>query len=448
MKESIIKGDSKIDVNILINSVLERLNYRDYFCYEKNGKWLIGFGIDMLIDVKMKSISISKERKIISSYQYDDFSVIIEPILNKIEYKKWRAFGYSCFELLYKNYNIEINMNDDLSIAKIFVPKIEVEVVKCSIFLKSRDELLIDELKNVINTIIKGKKNKSILQQSKKILSQNDIQQLEIKNYRDNVEEAVSRIKKGEFLKITLSREIIFKKRINMIESFFLGFSNNQPNSSFLFCIEDQECFGFSPETILKIDRERKIETNPLAGTRPIGSSRIEEDFFEKELLSDPKEIYEHSMTVKMAYDELKGLVSENTTVCFPQFFKIYKRGSVQHLGSVLEGRLKENLNIWHAFSELVPALTVTGGPKKKTAKVILEMEAKVGARLLYGGSVFIVDNNNQIDVSLILRSVFQNSNKSWTRCGAGIISSSIAKEEEKETENKILSVINYLVPE
>lgn len=116
----------------------------------------------------------------------------------------------------------------------------------------------------------------------------------------------------------------------------------------------------------------------------------------------------------------------------------------MQHLGSRLRGKLKQEFNSWHALCKLFPAVTASGIPKKEAIDAIGRIEKD--SRELYSGSVLISDKDGYLDAALVLRSIFQDENNTWIRVGAGIVEMSNPEREFMETQEKVRSVASSLV--
>ena len=138
-----------------------------------------------------------------------------------------------------------------------------------------------------------------------------------------------------------------------------------------------------------------------------------------EELLHDTKEIAEHAVSVKLAEEELQQ-ICEKDSVVVTEFMSVMERGTVQHLGSRLRGKLKQEFNSWHVLCKLFPAVTASGIPKKEAIDAIGRIEKD--SRELYSGSVLISDKDGYLDAALVLRSIFQDENNTWIRVGAGIV--------------------------
>lgn len=127
----------------------------------------------------------------------------------------------------------------------------------------------------------------------------------------------------------------------------------------------------------------RRVSTQPLAGTRALGTRPEETARLRADLLGDPKEIHEHALSVRLAVDELTGICRQGTVVV-EEFMTVRERGSVQHLVSRATGRLADGQGPRGAFAALFPAITATGCPKPEALRTISRYESE--PRGLYAG--------------------------------------------------------------
>ena len=230
-----------------------------------------------------------------------------------------------------------------------------------------------------------------------------------------------------------------------MSQTYIKGRSVNTPARSYICRIGDLEVVGFSPETVAEVDADRTVYTFPLAGTRALTKSDDINKKLRAELVNDTKEIAEHAISVKLADEELQQICEEKSVVV-TEFMSVMERGTVQHLGSRLRGKLKDELTPWHALCKLFPAVTASGIPKREAIEAIGRIEKEV--RDLYSGSVLIYDYDGMLDAALVLRTIFQTANETWTRVGAGIVNMSNSEREFIETQEKVSSIAKTLVIE
>ena len=125
----------------------------------------------------------------------------------------------------------------------------------------------------------------------------------------------------------------------------------------------------------------------------------------------------------------------------------VRERGSVQHLASTLVGRLPrpdDTTQAWRAFAALFPSITATGIPKRAAYRVIRELEPR--ERGLYAGAVLTCDHTGHLDAALVLRSIYQDTERTWLQAGAGIVHHSNPEREHEETCEKLRSVSEHLI--
>ena len=64
--------------------------------------------------------------------------------------------------------------------------------------------------------------------------------------------------------------------------------------------------------------KEGRVQIRPIAGTRPRGRTRREDDAYAQELLADPKERAEHLMLVDLARNDVGAYA--NSAACADRF--------------------------------------------------------------------------------------------------------------------------------
>ncbi|GAA2266775.1 mycobactin biosynthesis salicylate synthase MbtI [Streptomyces amakusaensis] len=262
--------------------------------------------------------------------------------------------------------------------------------------------------------------------------------------YRKAVAAAVEDIRARQLQKVILSRVVPVPQEIDLAATYLLGRRGNTPARSFLLDLGVHRAAGFSPETVVEVDAHGLISTQPLAGTRALTGDPAADHDRHEELLADPKEIFEHAISVKAACEELYTM-SERGSVTVDEFMNVRRRGSVQHLASRVGARLAPGRNAWHALAALFPAVTASGLPKTAACTAIHRYES--APRGLYSGAVLTADADGSLDAALVLRTVFQRDGRTWLRAGAGIVEHSTPEREFEETCEKLRSTSRFLVP-
>ncbi len=440
MKEYIKKIVERSNA-ITCTDAIRLYDNEEYFCLYENGKEIsVGIGKYIEIYATENFITIISEKETIKK-KINDLCIDLKALLEGLEIEDWRMYGLANFSLARYTYDLSLEPETD-ALLHFFIPEKEYRINGNTVVLKSftRDE--IERMERRLNRVL-----------CEKIGFPEDIKEkLEIADsiinydedyYKKIVTTGVEEIRNNNYQKVILSRKIPVDCKLDMFKTFVAGRAVNTPARSYICKMDEMEVVGFSPETVTEIDRDGNVYTFPLAGTRALTKDVEENKRLREELLHDTKEIAEHAVSVKLAAEELQQICEEGT-VMVTEFMSIMERGTVQHLGSRLKGKMRKNFNSWHALCKLFPAVTASGIPKKQAIDAIGRIEKE--PRGLYSGSVLITDQDGYMDAALVLRSIFQNEGNAWIRVGAGIVEMSNPEREFTETQEKVSSVATTLV--
>lgn len=203
----------------------------------------------------------------------------------------------------------------------------------------------------------------------------------------------------------------------------------------------DEKIVGASPEMLVRVEK-RRVTTVPIAGTRPRGRDRDEDERLANDLLQDKKERAEHTMLVDLARNDL-GRVCRFGTVEVSEFMNIEKFSHVQHIVSTVNGVLRDNLDCYDAFRSCFPAGTVSGAPKIRAMQIIDEQEEE--ARGLYAGAVGYIGFDRNLDFAIAIRTIRIRDERAYIQVGAGIVADSVPANEWNETENKAAAMVRAI---
>ncbi len=205
--------------------------------------------------------------------------------------------------------------------------------------------------------------------------------------------------------------------------------------SPYMYYLDFRELkvIGSSPEVLVRVEG-RRIETRPIAGTRPRGKTPEEDRKLEEELLRDEKERAEHLMLVDLARNDL-GRVSEIGSVKVEDFMRVERYSHVMHIVSDVVGNLKEGLTALDVLRAAFPAGTVSGAPKVRAMQIIEELEKE--KRGIYAGSVGYVSFQGNMDMAIAIRTAVIRDREVFVQAGAGIVADSVPEREWEETVNK-----------
>ena len=253
------------------------------------------------------------------------------------------------------------------------------------------------------------------------------------------VERAKVDITNGEVFQVVLSRRFDLDVEGDLLP-YYEALKRANP-SPYMYYVQhgDRRLVGASPEMLVRVDGGR-VETFPIAGTRPLGATPDETERHARDLLADPKEAAEHAMLVDLARNDV-GRVAEYATVRVTESRKVERFSHVQHLVSKVEGRLRPGRDALDAFAAVYPAGTVSGAPKVRAMELIRELEPD--ARGPYAGAVGYFSFNGNADAAICIRTLAARGRKASVQAGAGIVHDSVPRSEAQETEHKARGLLH-----
>jgi anthranilate synthase component 1 len=189
-----------------------------------------------------------------------------------------------------------------------------------------------------------------------------------------------------------------------------------------------------SPERLARISGDRRIDTRPIAGTRP-RSRNPNSDLAEmSELAAHPKERAEHVMLIDLERNDL-GRVCEAGTVRVDEFMTIESYAHVHHIVSNVTGRLRNDVTPIGALRAVFPGGTITGCPKVRCMEIIAELEGT--GRGAYTGSIGFLGRDGTMDTNILIRTMTLMGRQVDLRAGGGVVADSIPERELEETRAK-----------
>ncbi len=187
-----------------------------------------------------------------------------------------------------------------------------------------------------------------------------------------------------------------------------------------------------SPERLVQTSAD-KVQTRPIAGTRPRGKG--DDDLARiKELIGHPKERAEHVMLIDLERNDL-GRVCVPGSVIVDELMGVESYTHVHHIVSNISGRLRADASPGDVIRAVFPGGTITGCPKVRCMEIIAELEQ--GPRGAYTGAIGYLDNNGDLDLNILIRTLTIAGNSVQLRAGAGIVVDSDPDFELEETRAK-----------
>ncbi len=259
------------------------------------------------------------------------------------------------------------------------------------------------------------------------------------KQFEQSVEKAREYIKKGDIFQANLSHRFSGKTSAKPVDIYeTLAKINPSPFAGFLQTPEFQ-LISCSPERLVKVEGKR-IDARPIAGTRPRGRNKQEDEQLMNELIGNEKEKAEHVMLVDLARNDL-GRVSEFGSVKVNELFTVEKYSHVQHLVSNVQAVMNKQSDCIDVLQSVFPGGTITGAPKVRSMEVIEELEPT--RRGPFYGSLGYIGFDGRMDFNILIRTILMKKQTTFVQVGSGIVLDSDPKKEFLETMHKAQAMLN-----
>ena len=255
--------------------------------------------------------------------------------------------------------------------------------------------------------------------------------------FMEMVDQAKKLIREGDMFQCVLSQRFSADFEGDPLDYYRNLRVTNPSNYLYFYDFGDYQIIGASPESLVSV-KKGEVTTNPIAGTRPRGTTEEEDQALAHELLHDIKETAEHRMLVDLGRNDI-GKIAQNGTIEVSKYMEVEYFRYVMHLTSVVKGQLLPHLTALDALKATLPAGTVSGAPKIRAMRRIYELEQE--KRGVYAGAIGYLSATGDMDFAIAIRTMILKNQKAYVQAGAGIVYDSVPENEFYETINKAKSM-------
>jgi len=252
------------------------------------------------------------------------------------------------------------------------------------------------------------------------------------------VERVIEYIRAGDLFQANLAQRLMYPSQESPLD-LYLRLRQRNP-APFGGCLlrDDWAVLSASPERFLQLN-EGVAETRPIKGTRRRRNDPQLDLYSADELRESEKDTAENLMIVDLLRNDLSR-VCRPGSIRVPQLCEVENYETVQHLVSVVQGKLKSGMNAWDLFQATFPGGSITGAPKVRAMEIISELEQV--ARGPYCGSLFYVGFDGRCDSSILIRTFVVR--RGWVQCsvGGGVTVQSDPIAEYNETLHKAAGML------
>jgi para-aminobenzoate synthetase component 1 len=244
--------------------------------------------------------------------------------------------------------------------------------------------------------------------------------------YREAVQRCIDYIHAGDIFQVNFAQRLLYPARGDS-QSLYLRLRNRNPATFAAYLdLGDSQIVSASPERFLSI-RDGIVEARPIKGTRRRSHWPEADLFTGDELLESEKDRAENVMIVDLLRNDLSQICAADS-VRVTQLCGLESYQFVQHLVSVVQGRLSPGRTALDAIRCAFPGGSITGAPKVRAMEIIAELEPT--ARGAYCGSLGYIGFDGAMDFNILIRTITAAGGWWQIPVGGGIVAQSNPQHE------------------
>jgi para-aminobenzoate synthetase component 1 len=259
--------------------------------------------------------------------------------------------------------------------------------------------------------------------------------------YLETAQQAVDYIHAGDIFQVNLSQRLLHRATTDAVSLYQRLRQRNAATFAGYFAMNEFEIASASPERFLQVTRG-VVEARPIKGTRARIAMPEADLYAAADLQQSEKDRAENVMIVDLLRNDISR-VCESDSVFVTDLCRLEVYETVQHLVSVVQGRLRRDANVFDLLRATFPGGSITGTPKVRAMELIAELEPT--ARGPYCGSLGYIGFNGDMDLSILIRTI--TAGKGWWQfpVGGGIVAQSNPQREYAETWEKAAGMLRAL---
>jgi para-aminobenzoate synthetase component 1 len=259
--------------------------------------------------------------------------------------------------------------------------------------------------------------------------------------YLETAQKAVDYIHAGDIFQVNLSQRLLHRATTDAVSLYQRLRQRNAATFAGYFAMNDFEIASASPERFLQVV-QGVVEARPIKGTRARIAMPEADLYAGADLQQSEKDLAENVMIVDLLRNDISR-VCDSDSVFVTDLCRLEVYETVQHLVSVVQGRLRSDANIFDLLRATFPGGSITGAPKVRAMELIAELEPT--ARGAYCGSLGYIGFNGDMDFSILIRTI--TAGKGWWQfpVGGGIVAQSDPQREYAETWEKAVGMLRAL---
>jgi para-aminobenzoate synthetase component 1 len=255
------------------------------------------------------------------------------------------------------------------------------------------------------------------------------------------VQAGIDAVHAGDIFQVNLAQRLVVAADIDPVALHLAARRINPAPFAACFDSGDGHLVSMSPERFIQAARG-VVRMHPIKGTRRILSSPEADLYAGADLEASGKDRAENVMIVDLVRNDLARVCSPGS-VRVEALCRLERYRYVQHLVSVVAGRLRPGLGVLDALAAGIPGGSITGAPKQRACEIISDLEGI--ARGPYCGCLGYLGLDGSADFNLLIRTFVVGPGVVSFSAGGGITAASDPAAEYAESLHKAEGMLRVL---
>jgi para-aminobenzoate synthetase component I len=260
-------------------------------------------------------------------------------------------------------------------------------------------------------------------------------------SYLDMVATGIELVRAGDIFQVNLAQQFRLAATIDPVELHRRSRTLNPAPFASFFDAGTATIVSMSPERLLQVERGT-VRMHPIKGTRRMLAIPEADLYAGEDLGQSEKDRAENVMIVDLVRNDLSRVCTPES-VRVEALCRLERYRYVQHLVSIVAGRLRPGLTPLDALDAAIPGGSVTGAPKHRACEIISQLEGFT--RGAYCGSLGFIGFDGAADFNLLIRTFVVGPESISFAAGGGITARSDPAAEYAETLHKAEGMLRVL---
>ncbi len=260
----------------------------------------------------------------------------------------------------------------------------------------------------------------------------------EPQRYLELIAQSIAEIRSGETYEVCLTNAATVDRSVDPLRTYETLRELSPTPYSALLRFPEVSVLSASPERFLRIGPDGVVESKPIKGTRPRGTTEDADRALRQSLLDSEKDRSENLMIVDLVRNDLSRVCVPGS-VHVPKLFDVETYAAVHQLVSTVRGTLRPDATAVDCVRAAFPGGSMTGAPKLRTMEIIDKLED--GPRGVYSGALGYLSPTGAADLSIVIRTMVATEHEVGFGIGGAIVALSDPADELEETMVKAVAM-------